>query len=60
MLRYDKIQGKVNKNICVGDEVLIEDILKKDGLSIEKLKKLSYRSNLVQRIINNYYIKRIG
>ena len=46
MLRYDKIQGKVNKNICVGDEVLIEDILKKDGLSIEELKKLSYRSNL--------------
>ena len=44
MLRYDKIQGKVNKNICVGDEVLIEDILKKDGLSIEKLKKLSYHS----------------
>ena len=25
---------------------MIEDILKKDGLSIEKLKKLSYRSNL--------------
>lgn len=46
MLRYDKMQEKINKNICVGDEILVEDILKKDGLSIDKLKKFSYHSNL--------------
>lgn len=40
------MQEKINKNICVGDEILVEDILKKDGLSIDKLKRLSYHSNL--------------
>jgi hypothetical protein len=47
------MQEKVNKNICVGDEILVEDILKKDGLSIDKLKKLSYHSNLVLHPVSN-------
>lgn len=45
---------------------MIEDILKKDGLSIEKLKKLSYRSNLgihlkknLHDIVIDYRIKSI-
>lgn len=41
-----KCKKKFNKNIRIGDEILVEDILKKDGLSLDKLKKLSYHSDL--------------
>lgn len=41
--------------IRVGDEILVEDILKKDGLSIDKLEKLSYRSNLGVHLKKNLH-----
>lgn len=48
-------------NTCKGDRGLVEDILKKDGLSLDKLKKLSYCSDLGVHLKKNlhYFDKKL-
>lgn len=52
MIKYKK---EFYKNIHIGDEILVEDILKKDGLSLGKLKSLSYHSDLEIHLKKNLH-----